>query len=74
MSKFFHWILLVTLGAGAAFAQFGDPFDVDAELDGAVVRLSVNIPAEHYLYADALKVTDAKGNLQEGYTKSKGHL
>jgi thiol:disulfide interchange protein len=64
MGKFFHWIAVVIFGAGAAFAQFGDPFEVDAELDGAVIRLSVNIPDKHYLYAEAFKVTDAKGNLQ----------
>jgi thiol:disulfide interchange protein len=65
MKKIFPMIAVWMLCVLSVFAQFGDPFEVDAMLDGDRVRLEVNIPARHYLYADYLKVTDALGNRQE---------
>jgi thiol:disulfide interchange protein len=45
-------------------AQIGDPYGVEARLEGETVVLDVSIPEKHYLYADHLKVTDAVGNEQ----------
>ncbi|MEN7972690.1 MAG: cytochrome c biogenesis protein CcdA [Verrucomicrobiota bacterium] len=64
MKKPFLWITLL-LCAIPAFAQFDDPFSVEARLDGDVIRLEVGVLAKHYLYADYLKVTDTLGNEQE---------
>ena len=61
MKRLFKWLVLSVFCAVSVFAQFG----VEAELDGNVVRLTVSVPEKHYLYADYLKVTDAKGNAQE---------
>lgn len=55
-------LLLATI---TAHAQFDDPFKVEAALEGDTVRLEVDVPANHYLYAENLKVTDALGNEQE---------
>lgn len=61
MKKIFPLLAILFLLAGSVFAQFG----VEAVLDGDVVRVDVEIPAKHYLYADSFKVTDAKGNEQK---------
>jgi thiol:disulfide interchange protein len=45
--------------------QFGDPFSATIELKGNEVMIQVEVPENHYLYADHLKVTDAIGNEQE---------
>jgi len=65
MNRFFPGVALLLFFVMSAFAQFGDPFSVKAHLDGHVVRLEVDVPANHYLYADYLKVTDALGNEQK---------
>ncbi len=64
MSKFIPPMALVLFYVATVFAQFGDPYSISARLDGDVVRLEVGVPAQHYLYADSLKVTDALGNEQ----------
>ncbi len=55
------FLLLALSWAAAVFAQF----DVDVRLDGDVIRLNAEVPDQHYLYADHLKVTDAIGTVQE---------
>ncbi len=65
MNRFILGMALVGCGVISVFAQFGDPYSVEARLDGDVIRLEVSIPANHYLYADALEVTDALGNVQK---------
>ena len=65
MKHIFSWMFTLVFYAAAVFAQLGDPFAVDARLDGEVVRLTVAVPGQHYLYADQFQVTDAKGNAQE---------
>jgi len=65
MNKFLPWMALVWFGVMSSFAQFGDPYSVEARLDGDAIRLEVGVPAQHYLYADHLKVTDALGNEQK---------
>ncbi len=65
MNRFFPGIALLLCFVMSAFAQFGDPYAVEARLDGDVIRLEVGVPANHYLYAENLKVTDALGNEQE---------
>jgi len=65
VNKFFTGIILSLFLVASAFAQFGDPYSVDAALEGDVVRLKVDVPSNHYLYAHYLKVTDALGNEQE---------
>ncbi len=64
MKKRFPLVAVLVLFSVSVFAQFGDPFGVEARLDGDVVRLIVDVPADHYLYADELKVTDALGHAQ----------
>jgi thiol:disulfide interchange protein DsbD len=64
MKRVFEWMGWLVFCAVSVFAQFGDPFEVDARLDGEMIRLDVGIPAKHYLYADDFKVTDALGNEQ----------
>jgi thiol:disulfide interchange protein len=64
MNRFLFGIALLLI-ATSAVAQLSDPFTVDARLDGDVIRLKVDVPARHYLYADNLKVTDALGNVQK---------
>ncbi len=61
MKKIFPQVAVLFLLVVSVFAQFGDPFGVEARLDGDVVRLDVDIPAEHYLYADYFEVMDALG-------------
>jgi len=65
MNKSFPWSGLLVFCAISAFAQFDDPFSVEAQLDGDVVRLEIDILSNHYLYAENFKVTDALGNEQE---------
>ncbi len=65
MNRFFPGIALLLYFVMSAFAQFGDPYALEARLDGDVIRLEVGVPANHYLYAENLKVTDALGNEQE---------
>ncbi len=60
----FTIILLATL-VYPVFAQFSDPFSVDARVLGDEVVLDVSIPAKHYLYADHFKVADSLGNPQD---------
>lgn len=64
MKMFFKSVLVLFLCAIPVFAQFGDPFEVAIRLDGDLVRLQVGVPANHYLYAENFKVTDALGNEQ----------
>ncbi len=64
MKKSFPLFAVLVLFAVSVFAQFGDPFGVEARLDGDVVRLVVEVPEKHYLYAGELKVTDALGLAQ----------
>ena len=65
MNKFFTGIVLSLFIVASAFAQFGDPYSVDAVLEGNEVYLTVDVPSNHYLYAHYLQVTDALGNEQE---------
>lgn len=65
MKKTFLGLALLWSCSMSSFAQLEDPFVVDARLDGDVVRLDVNVPSNHYLYAESFKVTDALGNGQE---------
>jgi thiol:disulfide interchange protein DsbD len=57
-------IILFFSTALPLFAQFGDPFNVQARLEGGEVKVDVAVPAKHYLYADHFEVTDALGNAQ----------
>jgi thiol:disulfide interchange protein len=65
MNRFFSGIALLVFFVTSAFAQFDDPYAVQARLDGDVIRLEVGVPTNHYLYAENLKVTDALGNEQK---------
>ncbi|MCK5676232.1 MAG: hypothetical protein KAH99_04370, partial [Verrucomicrobia bacterium] len=65
MNKIFPWVVLLLFCMTSAFAQFDDPFLVEARLDGNVIHLEIGVPTNHYLYADYLKVTDSLGNGQE---------
>lgn len=67
MKKNFPLVAALCLLAVSVFAQFGDPFGVEARLDGDVVRLDVEVPENHYLYADELKVVDALGHAQKPF-------
>lgn len=48
----------------SSWGQFGDPFSATIELKGKEIMIQVEVPENHYLYADHLKVTDAIGNEQ----------
>ncbi len=48
----------------SAYGQFGDPFTVEARLEGNEVKLTVDIPSKHYLYTDHFSVMDAQGHEQ----------
>ncbi len=61
MKKIFPQLAILFLLATSAFAQF----EVEAVLDGDVIRLEASVPAKHYLYAKEFKVTDALGNEQK---------
>lgn len=65
MNRFLLWVTLLLFCAIPVLAQFDDPFAIKARLDGDVVRLDVDVPSNHYLYAESFKVTDALGNGQE---------
>lgn len=61
MKKVFPQLaVLFLLTVSTAFAQF----EVEALLDGDVIRLTASVPAKHYLYAKEFKVTDTLGNEQ----------
>ncbi len=64
MKKIFLTLAGLLMFAGAASAQFDDPFGVEARLDGDVIRLDVSVPTNHYLYASHFQVTDASGHEQ----------
>lgn len=64
MKKTFLTMAGLLVFAGAACAQFDDPFGVEARLDGDVIRVDVSVPTNHYLYASHFEVTDALGNRQ----------
>jgi len=65
MRKIIWTFVLAIIGLMGAFAQFGDPFEVNARLvDQGVIQLNVFVPSNHYLYAENLKVNDAVGNEQ----------
>lgn len=54
-------VLVLALWAGSARAQFSDPFSVSASLrrhatGNLLVTLEFGMPANHYLYADHLKI------------------
>ncbi len=70
MKQFLSALFPLLALAVAAFGQF-DPFDVQIELQGSEVRVAVDIPAKHYLYADSFAVTDALGNEQEAFALPK---
>ncbi len=55
----------------SSFAQFGNPFKVEARLDGDELKVDVSVPAAHYLYADHFVVTDALGNEQKAIRLAK---
>ena len=63
MKKIFLYTVFL-LSAFVSFAQFGDPFGVEARLEDGEILLELTVPEKHYLYADSLKVTDALGNEQ----------
>jgi thiol:disulfide interchange protein len=46
-------------------AQFGDPFKVDARMEDGVIKVDVEVPEKHYLYAESFLVTDAVGTEQK---------
>lgn len=48
----------------SSWGQMGDPFVVEVALEDGQVVLEVSMPEQHYLYADALQVTDAVGTPQ----------
>ncbi len=64
MRKIAFIFLLLVAFAFSAWAQFGDPFVVDARLEGNEIHLDVTVPDKHYLYAGQFKVTDSLGNEQ----------
>lgn len=61
MKKVFSLVVVLSLFVVSVSAQFA----VEAVLDGDVIRVDVDIPVAHYLYADSFKVTDALGNEQD---------
>jgi thiol:disulfide interchange protein len=65
MSRLFKGMGLLLLLSMPVFGQFGNPFSIDARLDGDRIRLDADVPANHYLYVDNFKVTDALGNEQQ---------
>ena len=74
MKKHLWCVLAVTLFfAAGALAQFEDPFAVEARLDGNELEVSVEIPSNHVLYADAFKVTDGAGVPQVAIKMPKSH-
>ena len=60
MKKYVFASLLVFSLTITSFAKF----DIKVQLDGGQVKLNVNVPDNHYLYADHFKVLDAQGNEQ----------
>ncbi len=65
MRKPLFALVLLLLSLVTSYGGFGDPFSVDVELVGDEIRVSVGVPAQHYLYADHFKVSDAVGNEQQ---------
>lgn len=65
MKIFSTGLALLMVGVTSAFAQLSDPYGVEARLDGDVIRMEISIPAEHYLYVENFKVTDALGHEQQ---------
>ncbi len=62
----FRWLLVLLVATPiVAQSQLADPFGMQVEVAGDAVRLQVDVPGNHYLYADHLKVTDAVGTEQE---------
>ena len=55
------FLLLLTAGFNGA-AQFSDPFEIEIDRNGTEVHLHVEIPADHYLYADAFSLVNEKGH------------
>ena len=64
MKKLMRVVVLLAGLLFSAFGQFGDPFEATIELKGDEIMIQVEVPANHYLYADHLSVTDAIGNQQ----------
>ena len=54
------FLLLLTAGFNGA-AQFSDPFEIEIDPNGTEVHLHVEIPADHYLYADAFSLVNERG-------------
>ena len=55
-------LALLLFTAASPRAQLDDPFQMQARLEGDVMRLEFFVPENHYLYEDSLKVSDALGN------------
>ena len=64
MHKFFV-VLLAWLLPLLSFAQFGNPFEVQASLQDGLIKVDVTVPENHYLYAENFEITDALGNAQK---------
>ncbi|QBG47707.1 DUF255 domain-containing protein [Verrucomicrobia bacterium S94] len=64
MKKTWFALLFTVQLVLSSFGQFGDPFEVTVTPDSDRVRVDVNVPESHYLYADSFKVLDALGNEQ----------
>ncbi|MDZ8119731.1 protein-disulfide reductase DsbD family protein [Pontiella agarivorans] len=64
MKKIWFAFLFTLQLLHSSFGQFGDPFEVTVTPDSDRVRIDVNVPEAHYLYAGSFKVLDALGNEQ----------
>ncbi len=65
MRKIAFTFILLAAFALSTWAQFSDPFTVDVQVLDNEVQLDVDIPENHYIYADHFEVADALGNLQD---------
>ena len=68
MKKLLSAVLLFVVFLVSTYGQFDDPFPVTVNLEGGQVKVDVQVPANHYLYADHFSVTDALGNEQRATT------
>ena len=68
-----QWAVLCLFFVASARAQFSDPFAVEAHLSGDTLEVSVQIPPNHVLYADAFKVTDGAGVPPKAIKTPKAH-
>jgi thioredoxin:protein disulfide reductase len=63
--KWMRWITLFTCLSTAALGQFGNPFTVEATLQGEEIVVKATVPAGHFLYAKELKVVDGAGAVMQ---------